>query len=71
MDCCHIALTLAVTNLLSLAIYAGYTINLKARTLQLEKKNGAEQAQLDQLSKELELLKKPKRKYERKLKNPR
>ena len=51
ITCCEIALTLAVTNILSLVIFAGYTIKVSQRTLKLEKKNGKEQHQIDELSK--------------------
>ena len=58
ITCCEIAICLAFTNLLSLAIFAGYTIHWKDRTLKLEAKNGKEQKQLDELKKEVEQLKK-------------
>ena len=58
ITCCEIAITLAVTNLLSLAIFAGYTVHLRLRQLVLEKKNGKEQHQIDELKKEVEKLKK-------------
>ncbi|CAG8513978.1 11724_t:CDS:2 [Racocetra fulgida] len=54
ITCCEIAITLAFTNLLSLAIFAGYTIHLKDRTLKLEQKNGKEQKQIDDLKREVE-----------------
>ena len=57
ITCCEIAITLAVTNIISLAIFAGYTVHLRLRQLVLEKKNGKEQHQIDQLKKELEQLK--------------
>ena len=57
ITCCEIAITLAITNLLSLAIFAGYTIHWKDRTLKLEQKNGREQKQIDELKKEMEQLK--------------
>jgi hypothetical protein len=57
ITCCEIALCLAFTNLFSLAIFAGYTIKVSQRTLQLEKKNGHEQHQIDELKKELAKLK--------------
>ena len=58
ITCCEIAICLAFTNLLSLAIFAGYTIKVSQRTLQLEAKNGKEQKQIDDLKKEVEQLKK-------------
>ena len=57
ITCCEIALTLALTNIISLAIFAGYTVKLRIRTLLLEQKNGKEQRQIDQLKREIELLK--------------
>jgi cell division protein FtsL len=57
ITCCEIAITLALTNIVSLAIFAGYTVHLRLRQLVLEKKNGKEQHQIDQLKKEVEDLK--------------
>lgn len=57
ITCCEIAITLAITNIVSLAIFAGYTVHLRLRQLVLEKKNGKEQHQIDQLKKEIERLK--------------
>lgn len=58
VTCCEIALVLGITNVISLAIFAGYNMKLDKRTLQLEKKNGKEQEQINQLKQEIELLKK-------------
>ena len=58
ITCCEIALTLALTNIISLTIFAGYTLKVSRRTLKLEKKNGKEQHQIDQLKKAVEQLKK-------------
>ncbi|CAG8544722.1 8325_t:CDS:2, partial [Cetraspora pellucida] len=44
-------------NLGSLAIFAGYTVHLRLRQMVLEKKNGKEQKQIDDLKKEVEELK--------------
>ena len=60
ITCCEIAITLAVTNIISLAIFAGYTVHLRLRQMVLEKKNGHEQHEIDQLKKEVALLKKSK-----------
>jgi len=60
ITCCEIALVLGITNVISLAIFAGYTVHWRERTLKLEKKNGHEQEQIDQLKKDLERLKKNK-----------
>jgi cell division protein FtsL len=57
ITCCEIALTLALTNIISLVIFAGYTLRVSRRTLKLEKKNGHEREQLNQLKKEVERLK--------------
>ncbi len=56
ITCCEIALCLGITNVVSLAIFAGYTINIKFRTLRLEKKNGKEQHQIDQLKQQIQEL---------------
>jgi len=58
ITCCEIALTLAITNIISLAIFAGYTVHLRLRQLVLEKKNGHEQHQIDELKKKVERLEK-------------
>ena len=57
LNCCHLALVLAIANIITLAIFAGYTVKLRTRQMVLEKKNGAEQKQLDQLKREIEKLK--------------
>ena len=66
INCCHLALVLAIANIVTLAIFAGYTVKLRERTLLLEKKNGKEQRQIDQLKQELaEIKAKPKDHTER------
>ena len=57
ITCCEIALVLGVTNVISLAIFAGYTIKLRTRQMILEQKNGKEQKQIDTLKAEIERLK--------------
>ena len=57
ITCCEIALMLGLTNVVSLAIFAGYTVKLRTRQLILEQKNGREQKQIDQLKAEIEKLK--------------
>jgi len=64
MDCCHVALFLtklaiflATTNIITLAIFAGYTVKLRTRQMILERRNGREQREIDQLKKEIEKLK--------------
>jgi len=53
LNCCHLALVLALANIITLAIFAGYTVKLRERTLLLERKNGSEQKQLNELKREL------------------
>ena len=43
------SLVLAIANIITLAIFAGYTVKLRERQFILEQKNGKEQKQLDQL----------------------
>ena len=57
ITCCEIAITLAITNIISLAIFAGYTVHLRLRQITLEKKNGHEQRQLNELKKAVAELK--------------
>jgi len=57
ITCCEIALVLGITNVISLAIFAGYTVKLRVRQFLLEKKNGQEQAQINELKKEIQALK--------------
>ena len=57
ITCCEIALVLGITNVISLAIFAGYTLKVKDKQLELEKKNGKEQKQIDELKKEVRELK--------------
>ena len=42
ISCCEIALALAVANIISLAVFAGYTVKLRTRQFELEKRNGKE-----------------------------
>jgi len=44
-----LSLVLAIANIITLAIFAGYTVKLRERQFILEQKNGKEQKQLDQL----------------------
>jgi len=57
LNCCHLALVLAIANIITLAIFAGYTVKLRTRQMILEKKNGAEQREIDELRREIEKLK--------------
>jgi cell division protein FtsL len=63
-DCCEIAqkalyvIAIAFGVILALlAMFFGYNLRLGKRTAQLEKKNGKEQKQIDDLKKEVEQLK--------------
>jgi cell division protein FtsB len=47
---------LAGANIITLAIFAEYTIKIRKAQIKLEKKNGAEQKQLNQLKAETKLL---------------
>ena len=47
LDCCLLALVLALANIITLAIFAGYTVKLRERQFLLEKKNGAEQKEIN------------------------
>ena len=69
IDCCELALYNAILALyiaggafavisLLLAMFFGYNLKLSARTASLEKKNGKEQKQIDQLKAKLETLEK-------------
>src|SRR5437868_213482 len=49
IGCCEIAVVLAVANIITLAIFAGYTVKLRTRQIILEKKNGKEQREINQL----------------------
>lgn len=57
ITCCEIALALAITNVITLSIFAGYTVHLRFRQIVLEKKNGKEQHQIDELKQEVAKLK--------------
>ena len=73
ITCCELALYIALgAFVLILALFAmffGYNLNLDARTVKLEKKNGKEQHQIDQLKKEVERLKTSKSKSSQRLKS--
>jgi hypothetical protein len=61
ITCCELALYIAIgafgVILALLAMFFNYNLKLDARTIKLEKKNGKEQKQIDELRKELEQLK--------------
>ena len=61
MDCTYwfyLCLSLCVVILAMLTMFFNYSWRLDARTVKLEKKNGHEQEQINQLKKEVERLKK-------------
>ena len=61
MDCTnwfYLCLTLCGVILAMLAMFFNYSLKLDWRTAKLEKKNGHEQAQINQLKQEMEKLKK-------------
>jgi cell division protein FtsB len=57
IDCCHIALAYAIITLPILAILANRSLKAEARVKKLEKKNGHEQAQINELKLEVKKLK--------------
>jgi 1,6-anhydro-N-acetylmuramate kinase len=61
ITCCELALTITLGSfaviLALLAMFFNYNLKLDARTLKLEKKNGAELAEIEKLKKELAELK--------------
>jgi len=57
INCCHLALVLAIANIITLAIFAGYTVKLRERQFLLEQRNGSEQRQINQLKQEIQKLK--------------
>ena len=54
------AIFLALANVLQLIFFFNYSLKLKDRQVILEKKNGHEQHQIDELKQEIEKLKKTK-----------
>jgi predicted nuclease with TOPRIM domain len=57
ITCCEIALASVVANVVCLAIVRNYYIKMKGLTIELKKKNGSEQKQINDLRNELEKLK--------------
>jgi len=61
ITCCELALWIAISAfvviLALLAMFFGYNLRLDRRTVKLEKKNGHEQAQINELRKEIARLK--------------
>ncbi|CAI2182399.1 1392_t:CDS:2 [Funneliformis geosporum] len=57
ITCCEIALASVVANVFCLAIVRNYYVKMKGLTIELKKKNGHEQHQIDELKKEVQQLK--------------
>ena len=57
IDCCIIALGLVIANLISVIVLSGRTLKAEARVTKLEKKNGQEQKQINELKLEIAKLK--------------
>jgi len=57
VDCCHVALALVIIILPLVAMLTNRTLRAEARVTKLEKKNGAEQKQINELKLEVERLK--------------
>ena len=55
--CFYLCLTLCGTLLAALTMFFNYSLKLDARTVRLEKKNGSEQKQINELKKEVQALK--------------
>ena len=49
ISCCEIALALALANIISLAVFAGYTVKLRTRQFELEKRNGQESREIQSI----------------------
>ena len=60
ITCCELALWTVigafVVIIVLLAMFFGYNLKLDARTVKLEKKNGKEQKQIDEIKKDVERL---------------
>jgi hypothetical protein len=56
LNCCHLALVLAVANIVTLAIFAGYTVKLRERQFILERRNGKELKAITELKARVEEL---------------
>ena len=55
--CFYLCLTLCGTLLAALTMFFNYSLKLDARTVRLEKKNGSEQKQINELKAEITKLK--------------
>ena len=74
ITCCELALGIAVgafaVILALLAMFFNYSLKLDARTLKLEKKNGHEQEQINQVERRLRKLETKSSKDQKKLADP-
>jgi len=61
IDCCHVALALVVIILPLVALLTNRTFKAEARVTKLEKKNGSEQKQIQEIKLEVEKLKEEKK----------
>jgi hypothetical protein len=57
ITCCEIALASVVANVICLAIFRNYYVKMRGLTVELKKKNGQEQKQIDELKKAVAQLK--------------
>ena len=53
ITCCDIAFASVVANVVCLAIFRNYYLKMKGLTIELKKKNGKEQKQIDDLQSKL------------------
>ncbi len=58
INCCHVAIALALANIVQLLCFFNYSLKLGERTIKLEKKNGKEQKQINELKEKLAQLEK-------------
>ena len=66
INCCHLALVLAIANIITLAIFAGYTVKLRERQFILEQRNGKEETKILTQQKQINELKAKVEKLEKK-----
>jgi len=56
VNCCYVAIALALANIIQLVCFFGYNLTLDGRTTKLEKKNGSEQKQIKDLQERINFL---------------
>ena len=56
ISCCEIALASIVANVICLAICRNYYVKMRGLTIELKKKNGSEQKQIDQINQRIKEL---------------